>query len=235
MADLIYPQFDIPWLSERDKKHLAKPLVIKKAALTVYVMKVQTRVDDLYTSFNLTGILPGCRKEKPLTYTPYTGHLQLRPQLDYDGIAYLHPGHWLHLVTNSEVKVIAQDKDATEEQKAAWREEGLAHLRNWATCPALTEGISRWWPEGLPPAPALPDAPAQLSTTTRTFPWGGVVNDRDWTWVSFNEKPGEAVRADLKEVFEARWSARRQAWYIRQAVSPEAVNALVLGVREPAR
>lgn len=45
-----------------------------------------------------------------------------------------------------------------------------------------------------------------------------VEHDRDWTWISFAEKPDEPIREALKTNFGARWSRRRTAWYIRERV-----------------
>jgi len=42
-----------------------------------------------------------------------------------------------------------------------------------------------------------------------------VTHDRDWTWIEFPEKPADSILKTLKENFQAGWSPRRKAWFIR--------------------
>lgn len=41
-----------------------------------------------------------------------------------------------------------------------------------------------------------------------------VTHERDWTWITFDQKPPEDVRETLKNKYSARFSGKRQAWYI---------------------
>ena len=54
-----------------------------------------------------------------------------------------------------------------------------------------------------------------------------VEHDRDWTWVRFADKPPEPIREALKDNFGARWSRRRQAWYIRKHVEADAIAQVI--------
>lgn len=78
-------------------------------------------------------------------------------------------------------------------------------------------------------AAARPD-PAAAATQASTGDAGEftVTHERDWTWIAFPAKPEEAVRTALKEL-GARWSQRRNAWYIRQHVAADAVQAALQG------
>ncbi len=56
-----------------------------------------------------------------------------------------------------------------------------------------------------------------------------VKHDRDWTWLRFNDKPPESIREVLKACFSARWSHKRQAWYIKQRVDAEIIAHVLQG------
>ena len=59
-----------------------------------------------------------------------------------------------------------------------------------------------------------------------------VEHDRDWTWLHFDEKPGDDV---LDKISFRRsggsglffWGKRRKAWYAKQAVTEDEINALL--------
>jgi hypothetical protein len=48
--------------------------------------------------------------------------------------------------------------------------------------------------------------------------------DRAWTWIKFPEKPSEAVRDLLKSTLNARYSARRNAWYVTEQIAPDTIR-----------
>lgn len=45
-----------------------------------------------------------------------------------------------------------------------------------------------------------------------------ITQERDWTWIKFSSKPAVEVREVLKAL-GARWSGKRQAWYINSRVN----------------
>ena len=61
------------------------------------------------------------------------------------------------------------------------------------------------------PAPAAP--PAALPEQSIEVSW-----DREWTWIKFPVKPSDAILDLLKTTLHARWSRRREAWYVVERV-----------------
>ncbi len=51
-----------------------------------------------------------------------------------------------------------------------------------------------------------------------------VAHERDWTWVTFADKPAES-KMDALRALGGRFSKKRMAWYIREPVSMDAVAA----------
>jgi hypothetical protein len=50
-----------------------------------------------------------------------------------------------------------------------------------------------------------------------------VSHEGDWTWITFATKPDEATREILKAQLGARWSKKRDAWYITNRVETAAI------------
>ena len=48
--------------------------------------------------------------------------------------------------------------------------------------------------------------------------------DREWTWITFPAKPSEAVRDMLKNIFKARWSSKREAWYVTETIDETTIR-----------
>lgn len=57
-----------------------------------------------------------------------------------------------------------------------------------------------------------------------------VEHDRDWTWLRFADKPPESIREILKSRLGARWSRKRQAWYVKQHVDADVIAHVLQGV-----
>lgn len=74
-------------------------------------------------------------------------------------------------------------------------------------------------------APAVPTATPTATDDTGSLdaPACIVEQERDWTWISFTTRPAEDVLAALRSI-GARWSKRRQAWYITQPVAGEDIR-----------
>jgi len=56
-----------------------------------------------------------------------------------------------------------------------------------------------------------------------------VEHDRNWTWLHFSAKPAEAIREALKARLGARWSRKRQAWYVKQHVDDDVIAHVLQG------
>ena len=91
-------------------------------------------------------------------------------------------------------------------------------------------------PQPPPEPPAAPEPPASeqvidlpaadpepTEDTPASAPVFTIEHDRDWTWINFSAKPDEDTRETLKDVFGARFSGRRVAWYITRRVDPEQI------------
>ena len=73
---------------------------------------------------------------------------------------------------------------------------------------------------------ALPETiAATIQTEDITVSW-----DRDWTWITFPKKPSEAIREMIKSQFSARFSNKRQAWYVTEQVDETTIRAQLAGV-----
>jgi hypothetical protein len=53
--------------------------------------------------------------------------------------------------------------------------------------------------------------------------------DRDWTWITFPKKPSESIRELIKDHFNARFSGKRQAWYITEQIDETTIKAQLAG------
>ena len=51
--------------------------------------------------------------------------------------------------------------------------------------------------------------------------------DREWTWITFPAKPSEAVRDMLKNIFGARWSNKRGAWYVTETIDETTIRTQI--------
>jgi hypothetical protein len=49
-----------------------------------------------------------------------------------------------------------------------------------------------------------------------------IERDRDWTWVTFRDKPAADVLSTLKEM-GGRWSRKRSAWYFTRPLTPDQI------------
>lgn len=74
------------------------------------------------------------------------------------------------------------------------------------------------------PAQELPEAKEQESIE--------ISYDREWTWIKFPEKPSQEVRDMLTEKMRARWSGRRQAWYVCETVSETEIRIQLAAAAE---
>lgn len=98
-------------------------------------------------------------------------------------------------------------------------EEALAMVasmygENPKTAPAATNGNHK---------PANPGSDT-VSITKVEF-------DRNWTWLTFDAKPSETIRDALKKAYPtARYSSKRDAWYIQETVSSQSLRKL-LGIK----
>lgn len=103
----------------------------------------------------------------------------------------------------------------------------LSHAE-WVT---LTKGL---YPDAAATpdaAPAAPKAPQKSKNPGSDKVSATVDYDRTWTWVKFDGKPSDAIREALKKRYpSARFSTRREAWYIQETVSAESLTK-VLGIK----
>lgn len=87
--------------------------------------------------------------------------------------------------------------------------------------------IARYGATGImatrPPIVVQAAASAPKSGQLSTLDGITIEQERDWTWVKFPGVPSEDVRVAIKTQYDARFSGKRQAWYIRQAVDIDAV------------
>lgn len=68
-----------------------------------------------------------------------------------------------------------------------------------------------------PPAPRQPTPPTQ-PTQPGFMPAGYTIEyERDWTWITFAEKPAQDIIEKIKEL-GGRWAFKRRAWYIKQHI-----------------
>ncbi|MCG3207199.1 MAG: hypothetical protein FOGNACKC_00799 [Anaerolineae bacterium] len=73
----------------------------------------------------------------------------------------------------------------------------------------------------------------QRRTPVKTICDGfSVINDGDWTWIEFGEKPDEVTRTAIKNAFQAQWSKKRQMWYIKAEIKAEAIKAVLTAPQE---
>lgn len=62
-----------------------------------------------YTFHEVTGVLPGCRKECKLTFSPMHGTIWVQPLFGYNGKANIKPEDWEALVLSSPVTIRIND------------------------------------------------------------------------------------------------------------------------------
>jgi hypothetical protein len=78
----------------------------KPLTLTQFVIRVSKndRIESGYfTEVRARGILPGCRKDKTLFFTPMAGYIWTKPLYDHNGEARISPDQWRTLVNNAQV------------------------------------------------------------------------------------------------------------------------------------
>jgi phospholipid N-methyltransferase len=51
--------------------------------------------------------------------------------------------------------------------------------------------------------------------------------DRDWTWLKFDNDPGEEVRDVLKTRWQFSWSRKKQAWYCYETVEQSRLESVI--------
>jgi len=81
----------------------------------------------------------------------------------------------------------------------------------------------------IAPEPEEADDPSSAAPTSEpesTVPAFTVTHERDWSWVAFDGKPGEATRAALKRA-GFRWGKRRRAWYATRRVEQDEVESVI--------
>jgi hypothetical protein len=72
---------------------------------------------------------------------------------------------------------------------------------------------------------AKPQAPKPSNDTPRAEQEAIEISwDRDWTWIKFPANPGPQVCEILKNELHARYSGRRQAWYIAERIDETTVR-----------
>jgi hypothetical protein len=79
-----------------------------KKALTITKFVIRVSKNDLIESgyfieVRARGILPGCRKDKTLFFTPMAGYIWTKPLYDHNGEARISPDQWRELVKTAPV------------------------------------------------------------------------------------------------------------------------------------
>lgn len=78
----------------------------KPLTLTQFVIRVSTNnliESGYFIEVHARGILPGCRKDKTLSFTPMAGYVWTKPLFDHSGEARISPEVWRELVRNAPV------------------------------------------------------------------------------------------------------------------------------------
>lgn len=113
------------------------------------------------------------------------------------------------------------------------RADEIANADNWDHSDSMTDyydvnyafslEIGKW----DRPFRQLDPAPAPAATVAPAAPAGAmtITQDRDWVWIEFASRPADDLIAALKGL-GARWSKRRQAWYMTDSARLDDVMAL---------
>lgn len=91
--------------------------------------------DEVYFETDISGILPGCRKNVKLSLSPYALQINFRPLFGHNGSASIDPQDWKLFVSN--LPVVSSDLfpvQITPEIVA----QGRAHAERLCDCPAVT-------------------------------------------------------------------------------------------------
>ena len=89
-----------------------------------------------YFGHQVTGILPGCRKEVKLTVSPYFAKIHVRPLFGGNGEASIHPAEWAELIRMSPIVADPHPPvDLTPELVSKAKADALSRT----TCPAITD------------------------------------------------------------------------------------------------
>jgi len=102
------------------------------------VVSKNDRCDGGYfVQHKVTGILPGCRKEVVLSFSPMTGYVWVNPLFGYSGSASISPIDWLALVKVSPVEAERWHGETPIEITPELRAMAYADASRVADCPAI--------------------------------------------------------------------------------------------------
>lgn len=95
----------------------------------------------------------------------------------------------------------------------SWDSRNFDHWQNQEIRDALNVDLSQT------PAPQITADPQTVVPEAVEISW-----DREWTWIKFPEKPSEKVRELLKNTLSARYSGRREAWYVMEQIDETTIR-----------
>jgi hypothetical protein len=88
-----------------------------------------------YAFHEVMGILPGCRKEVKLTFSPMSGYVWVNPLYGYNGTASIDPTEWAKLVKASKVVSARHSPYPLTDEVIA---DAYADALSITACPAIT-------------------------------------------------------------------------------------------------
>lgn len=103
----------------------------------------------------------------------------------------------------------------------AWRDDGDKGWLKREISEALKNADFYQRPQQAAPAPV---------TIARNFDGKLTVTvtyDRDWTWIRFPEKPADDVLDLMRNVIKARYSQKRQAWYVTETIDETTIRVQI--------
>lgn len=124
---------------------------MKSLRITSHVIKVSANryaETGMIASLDIRGILPGCRKNATLSYSPCHKRISVRNLFSYSGHADIDPSEWQRLILQSPVVSDKLSPVVITPEIERW---AIEHVLSVCNCPAVisTEHVHR---DYVPPA-----------------------------------------------------------------------------------
>ena len=138
---------------------MAKEFQVTSAVIRVSANRLME--EGRYASLEVTGILPGCRKNVKISASPGYMAIHCRPLFGYSGSAAIHPDQWRQLIEEAPIVSCRVLPYTITPEVEAW---ARAEMLRGVDCPAVLDGkdvhpnvkANRSWTHLVRRATALP-------------------------------------------------------------------------------